>query len=232
MAYLTTSRHTRTPSLPGVAPRWLAGIRAHSTPYKGVGQTVDLIHAQTDRLAHSPYVRGVTETIVRGVYGKDYLSEIAAIYYWSCDPRNIRYMRDPARVELVKDTQVVLETRQADCDELDVTQANMVESRRAAWAGAMASQAGNHAVEGVVVGFGPDGLSHTFPRVLDPRGTGRMVVMDPVAGPLTPRMLRSVRRLESTGPLGEGPSAARGRKMLSGVGAWAGAVQTPWRRVA
>lgn len=193
--------------VPTAPQQWQQGVQSHAQPYAGIAPTIRLIHQQADRLAHSPEVRAIAETITRALYGKDYLSELAAIYYWHCDPRNIRYMRDPHRVELVKDTHVILQTKQADCDEYDVSQKNFIDARRAAWTKAVhlagaASSAGNIEVEPVLTGFQPTpNMSHTFVRVKDPRGSGRHVVMDPVAGPLTPRMLRQIKHFQAAGAL-------------------------------
>lgn len=183
----------------GAPEQWRRGVKAEAWPYEGIDQTLGLIRRQADRHAHAPGVRGVAESVTRGLYGKDYLSELAALNYWASDPRNVRYFRDPARVELVKDADVIVQTKQADCDEFDVVFGAMAQvlrerASRAAQAAGLASQAGNFHVEPAVAGFEPaPGFSHTFARVLDPRGSKRMVVMDPVAGPLTGRMLRQIR---------------------------------------
>mgnify|MGYP001583455513 FL=1 len=187
-------------NFPQATPQWQQGIQAQSQPYGGLGPTVRLIHQQADRLAHSPEIRGMAESLTRGVYGKDYLSEIAALYYWACDPRNVRYMRDPHRVELVKDTYVIVQTKQADCDEFDVILKNLIGALQSRHIAGMASAAGNADVEPVLAGFQAErNMSHTFVRVKDPRGSGRKAVLDPVAGPLTPRMLRQIKHFETAG---------------------------------
>ena len=155
----------------GAPDLWHRGVQAQSWPYQGIDQTLGLIRTQADRRAHSPRVRGIVESVTRGLYGKDYLSELAALNYWASDPRNVRYLRDPARVELVKDAEVVADSRQADCDEFDVlfgSFAKVLRDRadRATSAAALASMAGNFVVEPVVAGFaGDEGFTHTFVRV-------------------------------------------------------------------
>ena len=181
--------------------QWRHGIQSHAVPYTGIKPTVQLMRELADSYAHSPEVRGTAEAVCRSVYAKDYLSELAAIYYWNCDPRNVRYIRDPARVELVKDPRVVIGTKQADCDEMQTLQRSMIHSRRAANVAGMASAVGNIEVDAALAGFSGPGLTHTFARARDPRGTGRYVVMDPVAGPLTPVMLKQIKAFQSGGIL-------------------------------
>ena len=185
---------------PHAIGQWRTGIQAHSVPYGGVKPTVQVMTKLADQYAHSPEVRGVTEAVCRSIYAKDYLSEIAAIYYHNCNPQNVRYIRDPARVELVKAPPVVIRTKQADCDEMQSTQASEIKNRlRAPYLAGMMSNAGNVEVDAALAGYGGGGLTHTFARVRDPRGSGRMVVLDPVAGPLTPRMLRNIKEFKSGG---------------------------------
>ena len=181
---------------------WRSGIQAHSVPYTGIRPTVDLMHRLADAQAHSPQVRGTAESITRSLYGKDYLSELAALYYWTCDPRNTRYMRDPARVELVKDPTVAISTGQIDCDEYKTLLHSMASARQATYLAGLSSTAGNVETDTALAGYGNEPvLSHTFARAKDPRGSNRWVIMDPVAGPLTGRMLKSIRHFQSCGVL-------------------------------
>lgn len=161
------------------------GVQVHAQPYRGVEQTVASMRAQAGRHAHNPEVRAFVEGACSRLYAKDYRSEAAAIYYAAC--RRVRYMRDPSRIELVKDPDVTLRTGQADCDEF-----------AALLAGALSS-AGMRGAEPCVVGFSTPYPTHTFVRCPDPQSPGRMMVLDPVAGPLTPRMLRRVSYFRAAG---------------------------------
>src|SRR3989304_1839500 len=155
-------------------------------PFRGPVTTIDTMirQAKGDRGERSVLVRSVTESIVRELQPKDYLSEILAVRHWVAS--NLRYANDPLTVEWVKDPQRLVEeglahgTTVADCDELAELIATMVR------------QLGREA-EFVTVGFGAPGrFSHVFTRVLEPR-SGRYIVTDPVAGLGEATMLRRVR---------------------------------------
>jgi len=158
-------------------------------PFRGLVQTLDLMTKHVFTGERDPLVRRTAESIVTGLYGKDYLSEAAAIGYWVSDQRNVRYIRDPVKVELVKDARKVLETRSADCDELSLLLLAMWRS------------IGIQAVRFVCVGFKPNKiLTHVFPSFLDPR-SHRWIVVDPVAGPATGGMLRRAQAWRAFPPL-------------------------------
>lgn len=131
----------------------------------------------------SMMVRAAAEDAVRAVQPKDYLGEILAIQYWVAE--RVRYLNDPAHIELVKDCQRLIEevhmygTALGDCDEL------------ASLTACMCMQVGRVA-EFVVVGFGAPGeYSHVFSRVREPRSQ-QWVVIDIVAGTDVRGMLDSV----------------------------------------
>lgn len=154
--------------------------------YHGV---VDSLGAM-DKMARAgqthPVVRRYAEEVIRKVYPKDYLSELAAIYYDVC--RRIRYTRDPAEREYVQHPVVILQNRSADCDDQAVLM-------RAAL-GALGLSVGNP-VEFVTVGFdkkAPPGrrFTHVFLRAFDAK-SGQWVVLDPVAGPNTADMLKKAK---------------------------------------
>lgn len=169
----------------------IAQALVRTEPYRGAPHTVQTMYAATNAGRRDPQVRAVVEDVCKGLYAKDYLSEIAAIYYALC--RGARYMRDPATVELIKDTPMFLKTRTGDCDDMgqslkDLTRSSVEAARMAG----QISQAGNSA-DFTTVGFQPSAETHVFVTTPDPRGSGRRVVLDPVAGPTTATMLRRVR---------------------------------------
>lgn len=164
----------------------VASHRVVETPYHGV---VDSITAM-DKMARAgqahPRVRRYAEEVIRQVYPKDYLSELAALYYDVC--RRVRYTRDPAEREYVQHPAVVLQYRSADCDDQAVL-------LRAAL-GALGLAVGNP-IEFVTVGFEANApparrFTHVFVRAYDAK-TGQWVVVDPVAGPNTRDMLQKAR---------------------------------------
>lgn len=61
-------------------------------------------------------LRPLAEQIVAKLEGGDYNSEIYAIYAYV--DANIRYVKDPHDVELVKDPRRVVQTGQGDCDDI------------------------------------------------------------------------------------------------------------------
>ena len=98
-----------------------------------------------------------------GVRPKDYLGEIKALFEWV--QRNIRYTRDPHRVELLHSARRLLELRAGDCDDMTILLGSMLQSI-------------GHPVRIVVVG--PDPLrprlfTHVYPEV---RYRGRWIALD------------------------------------------------------
>lgn len=117
--------------------------------------------------------------VVRGVRAKDYASELAAVYHWTC--RNYRYTRDPVHNEYVEDPLAFLQRGFAsDCDDV------------ATWLACCAQILGNPA-RFVTVGFKPTptpDFSHVFAEAYITR-CGGWVTLDPVAGPMTRSMQRA-----------------------------------------
>jgi hypothetical protein len=144
-------------------------------PFSGPRTTIDeMVRALNgDRGERSVRVRSYTESVVRGLQPKDYLSEILAIRY--AVGEKVRYLNDPLRTEWVKDPERMVEEIEAygsaacDCDEIALLIATMCR------------QVGRD-VEYVTVGFGvPGSYSHVFTRVKEPK-SGLFIVCDPVAG--------------------------------------------------
>lgn len=166
-------------ALSGHSGAAMGGAQVGLAPYRGAPHTVETMRRIVDRDRKNPEARAAAEDVVRGIYAKDYLSEAAALYYAVC--RGVRYTRDPATVELVKDLEVSARTRQNDCDEMSANLMTLV------------GQVGVGGTQFVTVGFRPNGQhSHVFLRFPDPRGSGRFVVLDPVAGPTTATMLKRI----------------------------------------
>lgn len=69
------------------------------------------VEAQAD-IAFRNWVTGVT----RGVFQRDYLSEIIAVLNWV--RLNVRYVRDPNQFERVQKPQITLHLRSGDCDDM------------------------------------------------------------------------------------------------------------------
>lgn len=161
-------------------------FRVVESRYTGVNDSLTAMDKMARAGQTHPQVRRYAEEVVRKVYPKDYLSELAALYYDVC--RRIRYTRDPAEREYVQHPAVILQNRAADCDDQSVL-------LRAAL-GALGLSVGNP-IEFVTVGFdknAPPGrrYTHVFMRAFDQK-TGQWVVLDPVAGPNTSDMLRKAK---------------------------------------
>jgi hypothetical protein len=62
----------------------------------------------------------------RGVKAKDYLGEIKALFEWV--QSNIRYTKDPFRVEVLHSPRRMLELRAGDCDDMSILLGAMLES--------------------------------------------------------------------------------------------------------
>jgi hypothetical protein len=120
-------------------------------------------------------VRRLVEKICADIAPGDYASECLAIYYWACQPQNLRYMRDIQGVEFLKQPSRLLKTKAGDCDDIATLLA------------AMLMACGNKC-EFVLVGFKRGGPpSHVYVQVITPKG--KRVALDPVANRVTQQML-------------------------------------------
>lgn len=156
-----------------------------SEPFKGAPQTVALIKKYALEAQSDPTVRLLAEKIVSGLNSKDYLSEIAAIYYYVLN--HTRYANDPRTVELVRRPgRIVAElaagkTPSLDCDDLVTFQAALL-------------LALGREVRAITIAFrkvqynGQVQYSHVYLQVKEPR-TSRWIVLDPVAAEETAIML-------------------------------------------
>ena len=157
-----------------------------SAPFKGAAQTVALIKQYALEAQSDPRVRLLAEEIVNGLGPKDYVSEIAAVYYYVIG--HTRYANDPRTVELVrKPERVVAEilsgkTPSLDCDDIVAFEAALL-------------LALGREVRVITIAFqkmqhqGETQYSHVYLQVKEPR-TSRWIVLDPVAAEETAQMLR------------------------------------------
>ena len=74
------------------------------------------------------YVRqkAIDILLARGVPAKDYLGEIDALFRWV--QRNVRYTRDPFRVEVLHAPRRMLELKAGDCDDMTILLGAMIKS--------------------------------------------------------------------------------------------------------
>ena len=155
-------------------------------PFRGAPQTVALIKRYALEAQGDPTVRLLAEKIVSGLNSKDFLSEIAAVYYYVLN--HTRYANDPRTVELVRRPgRVVAElatgkTPSLDCDDLVAFQAALL-------------LALGREVRVVTIAFrkvqhkGQVQYSHVYLQVKEPR-TSQWIVLDPVAAEETAIMLK------------------------------------------
>jgi Transglutaminase-like superfamily len=108
--------------------------------------------------------RRVVEILMaQRVRARDYLGEIKALFEWV--QRNIRYTRDPHRVELLHSARRMLELRAGDCDDMTILLGAMLQSI-------------GHPIRIVVVGPNPRRphlFTHVYPEV---RFRGRWIAVD------------------------------------------------------
>ena len=99
-------------------PTGLAGTRAT------VAQVARLICDG----ARDFYVRqkAIDILLAGGVAPKDYLGEIDALFRWV--QRNVRYTKDPFRVEVLHSARRMLELRAGDCDDMTILLGSLVKS--------------------------------------------------------------------------------------------------------
>ncbi|WP_460358202.1 transglutaminase-like domain-containing protein [Mycobacterium sp. ZZG] len=97
------------------------------------------------------------------IRARDYLGEIKALFEWV--QSNIRYTRDPHRVELLHSARRMLELRAGDCDDMTILLGAMLQSI-------------GHPVRIVVIGPNPrrpNLFTHVYPEV---RFRGRWIAVD------------------------------------------------------
>lgn len=149
------------------------------SPYPGIPGTIKKMRelAIGTRGEGSPeIIHLVRNEIIRGVKAKDYVAELAAVYFWTCC--FYRYTRDPVHYEYVEDPLAFWKRGlTSDCDDVAV------------WLAACAQILGN-ATRFVTVGFKntpqPE-FTHVYTEAYINR-LGQWVVLDPVAGPMTKAM--------------------------------------------
>jgi hypothetical protein len=160
--------------------------RTQSNPYRGVPDTINWMRSLAKKGQQHPEVRRYAINTVREVRPKDHLSEVAALYYDTA--RRIRYTRDPAEAELVQHPAVTLRERSGDCDDMATLLVSVLGTQTLALGAP---------TEFITAGFkknaGVNPYTHVFMRVKDHR-TGQWLVLDPVAGPETARMIRQAVR--------------------------------------
>ncbi len=89
------------------------GYQVQMKGYHGVQDSIDhMVKFGLEGQAH-PTVRQYSAEVIRQVYPRDYLSELAAVYYDVC--RRIRYTRDPLNKEFIHHPVVTLQQKQGDC---------------------------------------------------------------------------------------------------------------------
>jgi hypothetical protein len=102
----------------------------HGIPKGYLGTRKTLVHIQEliRQGAKDFYVRQKAIDILlrKKVRSKDYLGEISALFEWV--QRNVRYTKDPFRVEVLHTARRLLELRAGDCDDMTILLAAMLES--------------------------------------------------------------------------------------------------------
>jgi transglutaminase-like putative cysteine protease len=149
-----------------------------------------------NRLARGPRgelslkLRSTVEDIIRDVRQRDRLSQLAAIYDWF--NRRFHYVNDPVQVELVKDPERLLEeiakhgTAMGDCD--DASTFLFAAPRTIG----ITTQFARVGFKDRPMGGKGSQYTHVFAVAWDQHK--RPIVLDPVAGPRTPRMIQRVKQ--------------------------------------
>jgi hypothetical protein len=121
---------------PGNVPRYVAPAltapvvyrRLIPKGYQGTKRTLEHMSQLIRAGTRDFHVRqkAIDILLERKVRPKDYLGEIKALFEWV--QSNIRYTRDPFRVELLHSPRRMLELRAGDCDDISVVLAAMLEA--------------------------------------------------------------------------------------------------------
>jgi hypothetical protein len=174
-------------------------LRRIPTGYAGTKKTVAHIKALIRQGTKDFYVRQKAIDILfdKGVKPKDYLGEIKALFEWV--QQNVRYTKDPFRVEVLHSSRRLLELRAGDCDDMSILLGAMLEAI-------------GHPVRLVLVGRNPLKpllFSHIY---LEVYYQGRWIPLDPTmpyAMGWAPQVL-----VKKTIALGRGSAAASSKAGL------------------
>lgn len=111
---------------PATAPE--ISLRPIPKGYRGTMHTAEQVKRLIREGARDFYVRqrAIDILLARGVRPKNYLGEINALFQWV--QRNIRYTRDPFRVEVLHSPRRMLELQAGDCDDMTILLGSMLES--------------------------------------------------------------------------------------------------------
>ncbi len=111
---------------PASAPRIF--LRRIPKGYAGTMRTASHVKRLIREGAKDFYVRqqAIDILLERRVRPKHYLGEIAALFEWV--QRNVRYTKDPFRVEVLHTPRRMLELRAGDCDDMTILLGSMLES--------------------------------------------------------------------------------------------------------
>lgn len=113
----------------------------------GVALTLDAMRRFVKAGKVNPNIRMLAESIISGIPGKNYRAEASAVHDWVNE--NIRYTRDINNVEMVKTPELILQTRQGDCDDMATLEATLLETI-------------GHPARFVAVGFDQRNFSHVY----------------------------------------------------------------------
>jgi Transglutaminase-like enzymes, putative cysteine proteases len=145
----------------------LPRISLESIPkgYLGTRKTLEHIQALIRQGVKDFYIRQKAIDILfeKGIRAKDYLGEIKALFEWV--QQNVRYTKDPFRLEVLHSARRILELRAGDCDDMTIVLGAMLESI-------------GHPIRLVIVGpapFRPDLFSHIY---LEVYYKGRWIPLD------------------------------------------------------
>lgn len=96
--------------------------------YLGTKTTLHHIQDLIRAGAKDFYVRqkAIDILLAKGIRPKDYLGEIKALFEWV--QRNVRYTKDPFRVEVLHAARRLLELRAGDCDDMTIVLGSMLEA--------------------------------------------------------------------------------------------------------
>jgi hypothetical protein len=141
-------------------------IRTISKGYSGTYKTLQHIQDLIRAGAKDFYVRqkAIDILLQRRVQPKDYLGEIQTLFEWV--QQNVRYTKDPYRVEVLHSARRLLDLRAGDCDDMTILLAAMLE-------------AVGHPTRLVIVGpnlLQPSLFSHIY---LEVNHQGRWIPLDP-----------------------------------------------------
>ena len=137
----------------------------------GTDATVEEMNALVRAGLRNPLIRLTALKIIQsgGIAARDFSGEINAVFNWV--KRNIRFTKDPYRLEMVHAPDVILQLKAGDCDDVSILLAALLQSL------------GHRTRFKVIASMDPGTFNHVYTQVFH---NGKWLSLDPTVSVSTP----------------------------------------------